>query len=104
MAFPPFRLPSYHFSARLQEWVHYVPLAHSSADLIEKIEWLRAHDDLAQRIATNARNFGTSYLRLEDYYCYFAAALASFAGVEKGTGVTALFSPTPPQPQTNATV
>ena len=27
----------YHFSARLRPWVHYVPLAFSAADLIEKV-------------------------------------------------------------------
>jgi hypothetical protein len=28
---------SYHFSARLQPWVHYVPLASSMADIIDKV-------------------------------------------------------------------
>ena len=48
----------YHFSTRLQPWVHYVPLTYSMADATEKIEWLIAHDDMARRIAQNARNFG----------------------------------------------
>ena len=38
--------------------VHYVPLSYSSADLIEKIEWLINHDTMAQQIAENAKNFG----------------------------------------------
>ena len=41
----------YHFSSRLLAWVHYVPLLYTSADLIEKVEWLRDHDDMAQQIA-----------------------------------------------------
>lgn len=68
---------SYHFSERLKPWVHYVPLAYNAADVVEKIEWLKAHDHLAQRIANNARNFGRSYLRLEDYYCYVSSYLTS---------------------------
>ena len=31
---------SYHFSARLQPWVHYVPLSYSMADLIDKVNIL----------------------------------------------------------------
>ncbi len=65
----------YHFSAVLKPWVHYVPIAHNTADLTEKVEWLIEHDDLAQKLAKNAANFGKSYLRLEDYYCYMATAL-----------------------------
>ena len=77
----------YHFSARLIPWVHYVPLSYSSADLIEKIEWLQRHDDLAQQIAENGRNFGKSYLRFEDYFCYVGAALQLVARLEKGSNV-----------------
>lgn len=65
----------YHISARLQPWVHYVPFSYSGADLSAKVIWLQRHDDLAQRIAENGRNFGRSYLRLEDYFCYAAHAL-----------------------------
>ena len=50
----------YHFSARLERWVHYVPLAYNMADATDMIEWLIDHDDLAQRLAINARNFGTN--------------------------------------------
>jgi len=28
------------------------------ADATDKIEWLKANDELAQRIASNGRNFG----------------------------------------------
>ncbi len=48
----------FHFSVRLKPWVHYVPLAYNMADAIDKIEWLKSHDELAQRIALNGRNFG----------------------------------------------
>ena len=68
----------------------YVPLAHSSADLIEKIEWLRRNDGMAQQLATNARNFGTSYLRVEDYLCYAGAALSLLADLEQGSDVISM--------------
>ena len=78
----------YHFSARLLPWVHYVPLLYTSADLIEKVEWLRDHDDMAQQIVDNARNFGKSYLRLEDYFCYMGEALTLIGDIEKDTDAT----------------
>ena len=43
--------------------------------------WLKAHPKMAQRIAVNGRNFGRSYLRLEDYYCYAAKALEAVGTV-----------------------
>jgi len=63
----------YHYSARLKPWVHYVPISYNGADVISKIEWLRDHDEMAYQIAKNAKAFGDSYLRLEDYNCYIAS-------------------------------
>lgn len=74
----PFR---WHFSARLQPWVHYVPVSYSAADLARKVAWLQSHDKEAQQLAENARNFGRSYLRLEDYLCYAAHAMEAVAEV-----------------------
>jgi hypothetical protein len=74
----------YHFSARLIPWVHYVPLSYNLADIVEKVEWLQKHDDLAHKIAINAKNFGKSHLRLEDYYyyCYGSYALKTISGLQ----------------------
>lgn len=83
---------TYHFSARLQPWVHFVPLCYTMADAAEKVEWLRAHDHLAKRIAENARNFGKSYLRLEDYYCYAAAALNAVSRILNGSSALKPFN------------
>lgn len=84
---------SYHFSERLLPWVHYVPLSYGAADLINKVEWLRQHDDFARRIARNAQNFGKSYLRMEDYYCYMSSALKMISELQKDTNATSPFSP-----------
>ena len=78
---------SYHFSARLRPWVHYVPLTYTTADLIEKVEWLRAHDGMARQLADNARHFGVSHLRMEDYFCYAGAAFSLLGDLEKGSEV-----------------
>ena len=82
---------SYHFSARLKPWVHYVPIAHNTADVAEKIDWLIAHDDLAKKIAKNGYNFARSYLRLEDHYCYLAKAYDTIGKIMKGSDATDMF-------------
>ena len=73
-------------------WVHYVPLAYNGADLIQKVEWLKANDQMAETLALNARNCGKSYLRMEDYYCNAITALQAIANIEKSTDVT-VFGP-----------
>jgi hypothetical protein len=78
----------YPFSARLQPWVHYVPLAYNMADAIDKIDWLIKNDVMARQIASNAKNFGKSYLRLEDYFCYLAMSLHLLSEMQKDDGVT----------------
>ncbi len=75
--------------------MHYVPLSYSAADVVTKIEWLKKNDHLAQKIAQNARNFGISYLRLEDQYCYVATALETFAELEKEGDATQGWDPKP---------
>jgi Glycosyl transferase family 90 len=40
---------------RLNPWVNYIPVAADMSDLIEKIEWLQAHDDTARRVGINGR-------------------------------------------------
>lgn len=82
-----------HFSKRLQPWIHYVPLLHSMADLVKKVKWLREHDKLAFQLATNARNFGLSYLRYEDAICYAATAIQSLGEILNGSDVNEPFYP-----------
>jgi hypothetical protein len=35
---------------RLKPWINFVPVASDMSDLVEKVVWLRAHDDAARRI------------------------------------------------------
>ncbi len=82
----------YHFSMRLKPWVHYVPVGYNNWDLTEKVEWLVAHDKEAQQIVKNARNFGLSFLRVEDTICYAASALEAVAEIERGSDVLQHFN------------
>eukprot|EP01038_Epipyxis_sp_PR26KG_P017693 gene17693-24641_t len=83
----------YHFTERLKLWVHYVPVTFSTSDIIEKIEWLQHHDEMVKQIAINAHNFGKSFLRLEDMYCYTATALHTLGLYMNGTDVLKPFHP-----------
>jgi len=81
----------YSFSPRLQPFVHYIPIVYTGADIVEKVRWLQANDDLARQIVDNARNFGKSYLRLEDHYCYIATALREVGKLCQDTDATKPF-------------
>lgn len=85
----------YHFSARLKPWIHYVPIVYSTADILAKLKWLSTHDTFARRIASNARAFGRSYLRLEDTLCYAASALEAVAAVSNTSDSLIPFDPFP---------
>lgn len=63
------------------------------ADVAEKVQWLRDNDDLAKQIAYNARVFASSYLRLEDHYCYIASALYTLGKIINGSTATLPFTP-----------
>jgi hypothetical protein len=85
---------AYSFGSFLKPWIHYVPIAYNTADIINKIEFLIAHDHIAERLAINARNFGISHLRFEDYMCYEASALHAISNVTSTTDANIPFNPT----------
>ena len=70
---PTFIPSSIYLKHNFRPQVHYVPLSYSSSDLIEKIEWLIEHDTMAQRIAENAKNFGT--LMICVYNCRYRCTI-----------------------------
>ena len=55
----PFGYRQWFYDA-LKPWVNYVPVAADLHDLIEKVEWLRAHDDQARRIGERGRALAMS--------------------------------------------
>lgn len=81
------------YSNRLIPWVHYVPITHDTADIVKKIIWLQNHDRVAYRIVQNARIFGESYLRLEDYYCYIGRLLHTLGGIYNASDAIIPFDP-----------
>jgi hypothetical protein len=38
------------FYDRLRPWINFIPVESGMTDLVEKVEWLRAHDDVARKI------------------------------------------------------
>lgn len=45
---------------RLKPWVNFVPIETNMADLVEKVNWLRANDDQARKIGEAGRALGES--------------------------------------------
>ena len=69
-----------YFYRSLHPWVHYVPLWESSADDVLRIlDWLRAHDGLARRIARNAQHFACEHLTRPARACYWRRAIVEYS-------------------------
>jgi hypothetical protein len=51
------------FTRQFEPWRHYVPVANDFADLAQKLEWCRTHDDECRRIAQRARRRAQSVYR-----------------------------------------
>jgi SAM-dependent methyltransferase len=45
---------------RLKPWVNFVPVAADMSDLVEKVKWLKAHDDAARQIGKRGRALAES--------------------------------------------
>jgi hypothetical protein len=45
---------------RLRPWINFVPVVSDMSDLMEKIDWLRTHDDAARRIGENGQTLAMS--------------------------------------------
>lgn len=59
-----------HYYHRLTPWVHYVPVKRDLSDLIEKVEWAKANDEMAKTIAKNGANFARNNLLPQHIFCY----------------------------------
>jgi protein glucosyltransferase len=67
------------FYGKLQPWVHYVPSRGDGRDAAAVVEFLRAHDEAARTIGTNARRFIREHLRLEDVHSYWELLLSEYS-------------------------
>ena len=56
-------------------WEHYIPVADDLSDLVARIEWLRADDDRARRLAESALRVGRQAATKSAVFCFFARAL-----------------------------
>lgn len=68
-----------YFYSALKPFVHYIPIQHDMSDLVEKIEWARAHDPECRLIAENARAFALAHLMPNQVYSYFYHVLCEYA-------------------------
>lgn len=64
-----------HFYSKVKPYEHYVPFKKDLSDLKEKVEWLKANDNEAKRIATNGRIFANNNLLPSNIFCYYALLL-----------------------------
>jgi hypothetical protein len=80
---------------RLKPWVNYVPVLADMSDLIEKIHWLREHDEVARAIGKGGRDLALSMdydTEMDGAMRTVAAALRYFSQAPeqvKSSGVTA---------------
>ena len=73
------------FYSALKPWVHYIPLKKypSGQDIKNILEFFKEHDDLAQEIAENGREFIWHHLRMKDIECYWLKLLKNYARLIK---------------------
>lgn len=73
-----------YFKDLLRPYIHYVPVEGTLADLISKMEWLKAHPGDAQRIAKNALAFTDRHLSQRAISCYGNLVLAKYVSLYSG--------------------
>lgn len=67
------------FYHRLEPWVHYIPVTPDLSDLRELLEFVKANDDEARRIAERGQRFIRDHLRMEDVSHYWRSLLTRFS-------------------------
>lgn len=74
----------------MKPYEHYIPLSYDGSDIIQKVEWARAHDDRAQQIAENALTMARTHLKDDEVACYWHRLLV---GYSKKMGFKATLTP-----------
>lgn len=69
------------FYPALKPWIHYIPVeANASKEKMEELlQFVLAHDDLAEEIAENGYNMIWNNLKLSDVTCYWKKLLKKYA-------------------------
>jgi hypothetical protein len=63
----------------IQPWVHYIPVQSDFSDLIEKLRWAEAHEELAEAIVKRAQGFAKKNLKKSDIRHYLVLLLKAYA-------------------------
>ncbi|XP_069800693.1 protein O-glucosyltransferase 1 [Dendropsophus ebraccatus] len=67
------------FYHRLEPWVHYIPVRQDLSDLRELLEFVKANDVEARRIAERGQQFISEHLQMEDVSWYWRSLLTQYA-------------------------
>ena len=64
-------------------WKHYIPVKQDCSDLFERVLWAKSHDQEAQEIARNAREFAETHCMKDSILLYCYKALVHYASLQK---------------------
>lgn len=67
----------------LKPYVHYIPFANNTEDLIEKIQWAIDNDEKAEQMVKNANEICANCLTYADILYYFYIVLNKYAKLQK---------------------
>ncbi|KAL0985529.1 hypothetical protein UPYG_G00158110 [Umbra pygmaea] len=71
-----------HFYNELRPWEHYIPVRADLADLLEKIQWSRQHDEEARKIALAGQQFARNHLMGDSIFCYSYKLFQEYAKLQ----------------------
>ncbi|CAM1292733.1 KDELC1 (predicted), partial [Pycnogonum litorale] len=59
-----------HFYRDLRPWEHFIPFRRDLSDLVDRIRWVKYHDEEARNIAKRGRQFAQQHLMPSNVLCY----------------------------------
>jgi protein glucosyltransferase len=71
------------FYDAVKPWIHYVPVKQDLSDLLEKVEWIKAHDDEARKIAERSTEFVQNNLMPEHLDLYIVTLLNEYSKLQR---------------------
>lgn len=71
------------FFEELTPWKHYIPVKEDCSDLLERVRWAQTHDEEAQQIADNAKEFVETHCMKDSILLYCYKALLKYASLQK---------------------
>ena len=66
------------FEPFLFEWKHYIPVKWDLSDLLPRLEWIKTHEEVAQKVGRNAHSIGNTLFSPEFMACYTYCSLLQF--------------------------